>query len=198
MRRVVPSALLNNNRVIVEGEASERLPRDHVYVSPTSGRTYDREKGDTVADLPPEAVEVPKSTWWTKFWRRGSEQPQPSPTPPSETTSIVVQQERWYEKDQGIKRLKAEYQEMRRYFPDFSLYQDESGTLLWNGVIKGIGEVRVFYPLNYLKESIRIVMPNLTETENNNINQEVAKLWIRNFTPAQALILLIRRMLEKN
>lgn len=197
LRRVVPSALLDNNRVIVEGEASERLPRDHVYVSPASGRTYDREKGDTVADLPPEAVEVPKSTWWIKFWRRGSKQSQPPPTPPLETASTDAQQETWYEKDQGINRLKAEYQEMRRYFPDFSLYQNESGSLLWNGVIKGIGEVRVLYPPKYLKTLLKLVVPNLTETENNEINQEVARFWIRNFTPAQAMVFLIRHMLEK-
>lgn len=197
LRRVVPSALLNNNRVIVEGEVKEGLPEDYVYVSPTSGRTYDRERGDTVADLPPEAVEVPKSTWYLKFWKRRGEQPQPLPTTPSKTTPIDDNQERWYEKDQGISRLKAEYQEMRRYFPDFSLYQNESGCLLWNGILKGIGKVSVVYPSNYLKEPPRVIMPDLTETKNDEINQEVKRFWVRNFTPALALILLIRRILEK-
>jgi hypothetical protein len=201
-RRVLPSALLNDNRIVLEGEASERLPQDRVYVSPTTRRAYDGAKGDTISNLPPDAVEVDKTTWWFRFWKRGEKKPTPPPTaqpiePMPETRSLESHQGKWYEQPEGVRRLKAELLEMRRYFPDFELCQNDLGDLLWLGNIAGIGEITIQYQSDSLGERFLLTAQNLTEEQNAEINQKVAPYQRSNITPTGALIVAIRCILAE-
>lgn len=71
LRRLVPSALLNDSRVVLEGGSDESLPSGQVYVSPTSGKVYDGSRGDSLAQLPPDATEVKRTTWWVRLrWKK--------------------------------------------------------------------------------------------------------------------------------
>jgi hypothetical protein len=206
LRRVVPSALLNDNRVVIEGEANERLPRDYVYVSPTTRRVYDRGKGDTVSSLPADSLEVPKTTWWFKFWKRGEIGSSPPSNPQREGVGTPEvkpletrpgQDLKWHETPEGVRRLKAEYLEMKRYFPDFELYQDDRQQMLWAGSIEGIGEIRIQYFSDRSKELFRLTAQNLTETQNMAIRQKIAEYQVLNITPTGALIVAMRYLLAE-
>jgi len=202
LRRVLPSALLNDNRVVLEGEASERLPQDRVYVSPTTRRAYDGTKGDTISHLPPDAVEVDKTTWWFRFWKRGENMPSPHPTtqpaePMPETGPIEGDRRRWYEQPEGVRRLKAELLEMKRYFPDFELCQNDSGNLLWSGRLGGIGETTIHYQSDNPNEWLHLAVENLTEEQNSDINQKVATYQKSNITATGALIVALRCILAE-
>lgn len=201
-RRVVPQALLNEDRVVLEGaDANERLPGGRVYVSPSSGRVYDGEKGDRLASLPPDSAEVDKTTWYLdlKFWNKksgGKPPPQPR-TPQRKPIQIAVQREteptNWYQTSEGVRRLQAHFLEMNRYFHDFELCENGSGGMLWIGDL-GFSEVQLVYPDNP-EQLFRFVASNATESENSEINQKIAEYQRQKITPAAALIVAMRLIL---
>jgi len=200
LRRVVPSALLNNDRVVIEGEAGERLPQNRVYVSPTTRKAYDGAKGDVLGNLPPDAVEVDKTTWWFRFWKRGDKnQSPPSTTPPiehmPEARPLETHQSKWYEKSEGVRRLKSELLEMRRYFPDFELCQNDVGDLLWVGNIEGLGEITIQYQRDNSDEHFQLCVQNLTEEQNVGINRKIAEYQRLNITATGTLIVTLRYLL---
>lgn len=62
----VPRSLLEDAKVEIEGRRNDRLPEDFVYISPTTGKVIDGRRGDTVKDLPPDAVEVDRTTYFNE------------------------------------------------------------------------------------------------------------------------------------
>ena len=202
-RRVVPQALLNENRVVLEGSPDERLPSGQVYVSPMSRRVYDREKGDRLANLPPDATEIPKTTWWLKFpqlWKgRGADKAPQIPFPLAAINRGMESQEAWswYKVPAEIQRLKAEYQEMKRYFPDFDLYQDDLSMLLWIGSIESLGEIRIQYAADYPRSPFKVTVIGATDSQNAEINEKISEYRALSITPAGALIVAMRFLLAK-
>jgi len=202
-RRVVPQALLNENRVVLEGgDRNQRLPSGRVYVSPSSGRVYDGEKGDRLTSLPPDATEIDKTTWYLelKFWgkKSGGKPPLQLRTLQRKPIQIAVQREpepaAWYQTSEGIRRLQAHFLEMNQYFHDFELCENESGALVWVGDF-GFGEVQLVYPDNYPEQLFRFVASNATESENSEINQKIAEYQRQDITPAGSLIVAMRLIL---
>jgi len=200
LRRIVPQALLNNNRVVLEGEGRERLPERRVYISPSTGRIYDSDKGDTIGNLPPDAVEVDKTTWWFKLWRREKES---CPSFDQRSNSNVEQAQefkdegKWYDRQEGIMRLKADLAEMKRFFPNFELFKDDNEQILWAGKIDGIGEITIEYPSDYAKELFKVTAQGLTETQNTAIRQKIVEYQGLNITPTDALIVTMRYLLAE-
>jgi len=206
-RKVVPQALLNENRVVLQGSPDERLPGGQVYVSPTSRRVYDGEKGDRLANLPPDATEIPKTTWWLKLpqlWKgRGADKAPQIPFPVAgRATEMAAEMENqearsWYGTPAEIQRLKAEYQEMKRYFPDFDLYQDDLSMLVWIGSIEGLGETRIQYPADYPRSPFKLKVIGATDSQNAEVNEKISEYRALNITPAGALIVAMRMSLAK-
>ena len=200
-RKVVPQGLLNQNRVAVEGSPDERLPSGQVYVSPASGKVYDRDKGDTLASLPPDAAEIPKTTWWLKapqLWRgRRADKALQPPFPVPKSVAEENQDSRWYITPVGIERLKTEYQEMKRYFPDFELYQDELGMLLWMGRLEGLGEIRIHYPAGYPISPFNVAVMDTTESQDAKLNEKISEYRTLGITPTGALIVVLRFFLKE-
>lgn len=199
LRRVVPSALLNEGRVVMEGEQGERLPEGRVYVSPTTRRVYDGAKGDVLNNLPPDAVEVDKTTWWFRLWKRGEKNQSPLPTTQPveqtpETTSLESHHGKWYEQPEGIRRLKAELLEMKRYFPDFELCQNDLEDLLWVGNIEGIGEITIQYQSDHSSD-FHVTVQNSTEEQNIGINRKIAGYQRLNITATGVLIVAMRYLI---
>lgn len=193
LRRVVPSALLNDNRVELEGGSSERLPTDHVYVSPTSGKVYDGSRGDTLAQLSPDATEVKRTTWWIRLpWRRREELPSSS----SLSEDSGIQEPRhWYNLPEVTQRLRLELMEMKRYFPDFELYVDDNDVMLLKGEIDGLGDAIITYPKNYPSQKFSMLFPDESESMNRELQTEISQF--PTITPAGSLIVAIRLILKR-
>ncbi len=200
-RKVVPQGLLNQNRVVVEGSPDECLPSGQVYVSPASGRVYNRDKGDKLANLPQDATEIPKTTWWLKapqLWRgRGADKAPQTPFPVPKSVAEASQETHWYFTPIGIERLKTEYQEMKRYFPDFELYQDDLGMLLWMGKLEGLGEIRLHYPADYPISPFNVAVMDTTESKDVKLNEKISEYRTLGITPTGALIVVLRFFLKE-
>lgn len=151
-RRVIPSALINEGQVVIEGEDHEPLPDDkeHVIVSPSTGRAYSRGRGNRVGDLPPDVWEIPKSTWywWIRRKKGNGVEEKPSLPPPSSSSpsidSDIMQMSRprcgriadqpnavavndVLQSDALLETLRSDCASMQRYFPSFGLfYEDET------------------------------------------------------------------------
>jgi hypothetical protein len=187
LRRVIPSALVNENRVILEGEPSEPLPPEQVYISPVLG-VRDGQRGNTLEDLPQDSYEVPRTTWFLRFgWGRKK-------SPPSQSVEVETIEKKWFELPEGISRLKAELLEMKRYFPELELFQDDFGSLVWKGNVAGLGEVEIHYPENYPKGLPRLVL-NATEAEKAEIAGKISEL--HSCTPALALVIAMKYFLAR-
>lgn len=180
-RRVVPSALLNEGRVEVEGSPNQRLPSGVVYVSPTTGRSYDGDRGDTLASLPADAIEIRKQGFGLRIEGEGL---LPSP-----------RFSKWYETGQGMQRLKREVELMQAYFPDFDLCVDENNSdMAWRGQIKGIGEIEIVYPRDYPNRRFFI---NILGKEDENFRLNLIVSQAGDITPVAALIIAMRFFLEE-
>jgi hypothetical protein len=187
LRRVIPSALVNENRVVLEGGPSEPLPPEHVYISPALG-VRDGERGDALEDLPRDSYEVPKTTWFLRFgWGRKK----PSPSQPF----VVKTAEKWFERPEGISRLRAEMLEMKRYFPELELFRDDSGSLIWKGNIEGLGEIEIHYPENYPRNLPRLVVAKATKAEQAEIAGKMSEHL--SCTPAVALVIAMKCLLAR-
>jgi len=194
LRRVVPSALLNDSRVVLEGRQDERLPPEQVYVSPTSRRVYDGSRGDTLVQLPPDATEVKRTTWWIRLpWRRREELSHPPSF--SQNSRIEEMPRHWYDSPEGMQRLRLELMEMKRYFPDFDLYVDENDAVLFKGEIEGIGEARITYPENYPSQKFSMIF--LSESESLNQELQTVLSQYSTITPAGSLIVAMRLILKR-
>jgi len=66
MRRIPIESLADgqHGRIALEGENTERLPKDRVYIDPKTGRIVDGGKGGKMGDLKGGMAELPKTTWW--------------------------------------------------------------------------------------------------------------------------------------
>jgi hypothetical protein len=190
LRRVLPSALVNQNRVVLEGEPSEQLPAEHCYVSPALG-VLDGENGDTIEDLPADVYEVPKTTWFLRFgWGR---EKRPSP---SRSIEIKPTENRWFELPDGMSRLKAEILEINRFFKgELELFQDDSGSLVWKGTVEGLGEIETHYPRDYPRGLPRIVL-NAAEADKTELAMKISGHH-SNVTPAVALVIAIKYFLAR-
>jgi hypothetical protein len=180
-RKVLPSALLSEGRVEVEGSPDARLPGGRVYVSPTTGRSYDGDRGDTLASLPADAVEVRKQAFGLRIWGREGERP----------SSLFS---KWYESQQGLERLRRETQLMQAYFPDFGLCRDEaSGQMAWTGKIEGIGELEIVYPEDY---PARHPFVNILGKEDLSVKVNVLISQSGDITPVATIIIAMRFFIE--
>jgi len=194
LRRVVPSALLNDSRVVMEGRPDERLPTGQVYVSPTSGKVYDGFRGNTLAQLPSDATEVKRTTWWIRLpWRKREKLSPPQSF--SLNSRIEGMPRYWYDSPEGMQRLRLELMEMKRYFPDFDLYIDENDAMLFKGEIEGIGEARITYPENYPSQKFSTILPS----ESESLKQELQTVLSQypTITPASSLIVAMRLILKR-
>jgi len=193
LRRVVPSALLNNSRVELEGTPNESLPTGQVYVSPTSGKVYDGSRGDTLAQLSPDATEVKRTTWFIRLpWRRREEL---SPSPSLSEGSGVQEPRHWYDSPEGTQRLRLELLEIKRYFPDFDLYVDENDAMLLKGEIDGVGEAIIRYPENYPSENISAIFSDESESLNRELQTMLSQY--PTITPVGSIIVAIRLILKR-
>lgn len=178
---MLPSALLNEGRVQVEGSPEAKLPGGRVYVSPTTGRSYDGDRGDTLASLPADAVEVRKQGFGLRLWGRGGERPSPLFS-------------KWYESQQGLERLRRETQLMQAYFPDFGLCRDEAnGQMAWTGKIEGIGELEIVYPEDY---PARHPFVNILGKEDLSVKANILISQAGDITPVAAVIITMRLFIE--
>lgn len=55
-----------HGRMQLYGDSRDILPRDRVYVGPRDGRLKDGRRGDTLADLGGDEIEIPRTTWYAK------------------------------------------------------------------------------------------------------------------------------------
>jgi hypothetical protein len=190
LRRVVPSALVNENRVVLEGQPSEPLPPEQVYISPALTTVQDGERGDTLEDLPQESYEVPKTTWFGFFgWGRRKQ------SSPSQSIEVETAEKKWFELPEEVSWIRAELLEIKRYFPEVELFQDDSGSLVWKGNIEGLGEVEIHYPENYPRALPRLVIEEATKAEKAEILGKISEL--HSCTPAVALVVAMKCLLAR-
>lgn len=64
VRRVQVEVLADprNRTIFLEGDG--RLPENKVYIDPQSGRTFDGSRGDTLSQVTPGALEIPRTIWY--------------------------------------------------------------------------------------------------------------------------------------
>jgi len=194
--RRVPSALVNADRVVLEGEPTEELPLGQVYISPTVG-VRDGERGDTIEDLPNDAREIPKTEYFGIFGLGRKKRSSPPQSFETETVSIetALTEKKWFELPEGISRLRAELLEMKRYFPELELYQNDVGSLVWKGEIEGLGEVEVQYPEVYPRGLPRLVLKT-TEAEKSELARKIFEHHFQ-VTPAVALVIAMKYLARR-
>jgi len=136
-----------------------------VYVDPKRGKVSNKPT--------PDSVPIPRTIWFST-----SEEDHP-------LFSIPEVKE----------RIANEAAEMALYFPDFDLYQDESGALFWLGKIDGIGEMKITYPQSYPSQKFTVEALDQLES----FNEELQRLiWsYDDITPVGALIVTMRFFLLK-
>ena len=190
LRKVVPSGLLNGSKIILEGQPGEPLPPEQVYISPALGKAYDGERGDTIESLPPDAKEIDKTIWYGFGWGKKKQ------SSPPQSVATGTTGKKWFELPEGINRLRTELLEMKRYFPEFELYQDDSGLLIWKGNVGGLGEVEILYPEGYPVVLPRLAIAELTEAEKaelaGNISEHHSIM-----TPTVALVIAVKYFLAR-
>jgi len=177
-RVVVPNS--EGQQVVIEGEQNEPLPEGVFYVDPTSNSVIGGQEGNTVKDIPSNAIELPRRPWHSSS---------PLPTP-------------WYRTKEGLERLRPENVEMQRYFPDFQLFMDDKNEnkLLWVGkLIKNRNDTTIYivYPNEYPKARPIIILPEQSETRNQSINKAILGLWNAAVTAPMLIVMVLRMLLEE-
>jgi hypothetical protein len=115
-----------------------------------------------------DSVAVPTTTWWRAN---------------SPLFSVAKVKE----------KIAQEATEMAVYFPDFKLYENESGEIFWLGSIDSIGELRITYPQTYPAQKFFIEALDQDESFNNELKQLV---WSYNgITPAGSIVVAMRLFL---
>jgi len=136
-----------------------------VYVSPATGMVSDRPSGDSVG--------VRETKWWGDKPDEGSSSP-------------------LFSVPQVTKKINDETKEMAIYFPDFALRRGRE--FFWQGIIKGMGEVRITYPPNYPSQKFLVEVLDLDESFNESLKELVCRY--DNLTPAGAIIIAMRLFLR--
>src|SRR2546428_12227498 len=139
VRRISLNGLLDNDQVLLEGRPNETLPTGEVYISPATGQVRDGSRGDSLESLPPDSVQVPKTTWGLRILRR----PRPSPS-----FFLRFCNDRWIRN--LIKGHIVEFSFLATFFPeldDVELCTDQNDRIWLHGRVGELGEVIIEYHL---------------------------------------------------
>lgn len=185
-RKILPSALINEGRIVVEGESNEKLPPEKVYVSPSTERSYDGRQGAKLGQLPSDAIEMDRSTWGRRPWIR-KEEGKSNPSNP-------IFSGQWYEHVEGTQKLREELIEMNQAYPMMALYLDENNQMLWKGYIEKLGDVEIRFPDEYPDTRFNMSLMNQVESFTEKVNKNIKG---RKVSPAAGIHIALKLLNQK-